>query len=686
MLDADKVKEMLSTEDIIRLCHDLQEDDTDRYDFQGHPVFSTSICHGGNSPDKLYYYPDSKLFHCFRAGTRVITYDGVKDIKTLVGHNVKILNGNGEWEEVSFHSYGKQPLMKVTLSSNGKEKIVYATPEHEWIVNGLNTKVITAQLPLNKYLAKITPKSQDIVPDPVGIIHGFTYGDGSLSSHTQKGGYSHRVIFYNESEKELKQYFKISGLKYVETSTLCDNGIIYESIQFHAAENMKKVPSINRSVEYLFGFLAGYYAADGSQNQNRLSICNYKAEDLALIYDIMIKCGLVVYPIRKYDVPVGQRGVIFNNKQTQSGWLNFSAHSVPASFFVTNKGRTSKAKYSKNRYRICNVEDTDIVEEVYCCQTSTHSFALEGFILTGNCWTCSDTKDIFEIVKFCKGFTEFYDAFKFVVDYFGIKDEDDREEVELTDDWDIFQKYKDLEVLTNNINEKFVNENILEYWPKASPEEWIKDFISEEAMDRYGIRIDSATRKIIIPHRDDNGNLIGIRGRAYDLEEMQRAKYAPVYLNNVLYNFPTGQYLYGLWQNKYGIQRTKKVLLCEGEKSVLQYASYYPPEDCICLATCGSNITQAQIDLLLKYGVEEVILGYDRDFDTYKGDPETKAYEEKLRKILQPLLTYFRVYMIMDYDHLLPFKGSPTDSGKEILEKLMQKRIYIPPIAEKIRR
>lgn len=300
-----------------------------------------------------------------------------------------------------------------------------------------------------------------------------------------------------------------------------------------------------------------------------------------------------------------------------------------------------------------------------------------------HCWTCGETKDIFEIVKFCKGFTEFYDAFKFIIDYFGIKDEDDREEVELTDDWDIFQKYKDLEVLTNNINEKFVKENILEYWPKASPEEWIQEHISEEVMDRYGIRVDSATRKIIIPHRDDNGNLVGIRGRAYDLEELQRAKYAPVYLNGVLYNFPTGQYLYGLWQNKYGIQRTKKVLLCEGEKSVLQYASYYSPEDCICVATCGSNVTQAQIDLLLKYGVEEVILGYDRDFDTYRGDPETKAYEEKLRKILQPLLTYFRVYMIMDYDHLLPYKGSPTDAGKEILEKLIKQKIYVPPIAEK---
>ena len=301
------------------------------------------------------------------------------------------------------------------------------------------------------------------------------------------------------------------------------------------------------------------------------------------------------------------------------------------------------------------------------------------------CFTCSATSDIFQIVQRAKGFATFYEAFQFVVDYFHITDDGEEEEqVDVVEDWDIFQRYKDLTVeKTTPDNTKFVEENILEYYEKACPGEWLKDNISAEVMDLYGIRIDSAASKIIIPHRDDEGRLIGIRGRAYDLIELEKAKYAPVYLNGVMYNFPTGQYLYGLWQNKDAIRRCKKVLLCEGEKSVLQYASYYPPEDCICVATCGSNITQTQIDLLLKYGVETVVLGYDRDFATYRGDPETREYEDKLKRILQPLLTYFKVYMIMDYDHLTGFKDSPTDKGRETLEKLMSKKIYVPPVTEK---
>ena len=36
------------------------------------------------------------------------------------------------------------------------------------------------------------------------------------------------------------------------------------------------------------------------------------------------------------------------------------------------------------------------------------------------------------------------------------------------------------------------------------------------------------------------------------------------------------------------------------------------------------------------------------------------------------------VYIVMDYEGLLPPKGSPSDMGQETLEKLMKKKIYIP--------
>ena len=83
------------------------------------------------------------------------------------------------------------------------------------------------------------------------------------------------------------------------------------------------------------------------------------------------------------------------------------------------------------------------------------------------------------------------------------------------------------------------------------------------------------------------------------------------------------------------------------------------------------------MNLLLDLGVEEIILGYDREFEGGKASPDTSEYEEKLLKIVSPLLPYVNVSVIMDYEHLTPYKASPTDCGKEIFEKLYHNRIKL---------
>lgn len=67
MLDSNKVKKRLTTENVIELCCTLQDDRNVLYDAQGHPIFNTCLCHGGDS-DKLYYYPETQLFHCYTCG------------------------------------------------------------------------------------------------------------------------------------------------------------------------------------------------------------------------------------------------------------------------------------------------------------------------------------------------------------------------------------------------------------------------------------------------------------------------------------------------------------------------------------------------------------------------------------------------------------------------------------------
>lgn len=309
---------------------------------------------------------------------------------------------------------------------------------------------------------------------------------------------------------------------------------------------------------------------------------------------------------------------------------------------------------------------------------------------TFHCYTRGTSYDIYELVRRACHLEEFYDAFKYVCDFFSIKDDGIEEAPkELIDDWDIFDKIDDYNKkhasrACEEEENKPIQENILEYYyPLVAPTEWIKDGISPEVMRHFGIRIDPALYKIIIPHRDIDGNLIGIRGRNFDPIAIEtQGKYTPVKIEEHRFTHALGKNLYGLFENKATIQRLKKVLVCESEKAVMQCATMYGIENNFCVATCGSNLSEAQMDLLINLGVEELILGYDKEYTTKKGEPETVAYFQKLVKHVQHVTQYMDVYIIMDHDELLGYKDSPTDRGKEVLEKLMSSKIYVGTISD----
>ncbi|MCZ2813177.1 DNA primase [Modestobacter sp. VKM Ac-2979] len=78
--------------------------------------------------------PSRGLYHCLAGETGVLTEDGTVPIRELAGKTVRVLNGDGGWVEAPFRSYGIQRLMRLTLSRNGRTKIVHATDEHRWFV------------------------------------------------------------------------------------------------------------------------------------------------------------------------------------------------------------------------------------------------------------------------------------------------------------------------------------------------------------------------------------------------------------------------------------------------------------------------------------------------------------------------------------------------------------------------
>ena len=303
-----------------------------------------------------------------------------------------------------------------------------------------------------------------------------------------------------------------------------------------------------------------------------------------------------------------------------------------------------------------------------------------------------DTYDIFEMVKRAKQ-CDFATAYNYIIDFFNFRHgkigfgSEDNQPVSELGEWDLFQKVRDYKKSSSRETPQNtpIEENMLEYfYPLAAPVEWMKEGISPDVMYHYGIRIDSALSKIIIPHRDALGRLIGIRGRSFDPNELfDGKKYMPVYIQGKLYNHKLGLNLYGLYENQANIRRIKKVMVCEAEKSVLQAASFYGVENCFVVATCGSSLSKEQIKLILSMGVEEVILGYDREFQGRRGEKDTNEYEQKLLGVISPLFPYANVSVIMDYEHKLPYKGSPTDCGREIFEELYHSRVRLAPQEDK---
>ena len=216
------------------------------------------------------------------------------------------------------------------------------------------------------------------------------------------------------------------------------------------------------------------------------------------------------------------------------------------------------------------------------------------------------------------------------------------------------------------------NEGALGTFVKHYPPEWLRDGISAAAMDKFGICYSISQNKIIIPHRDVNGRLVGIRGRALNEWEVENiGKYMPVRLEQTWYKHPLSMNLYGLYENQENIKKSGVCYVFESEKSVLQFESFSGPNCAV--AVCGSQFNKYQLNILLKTcSPNEIVLCFDSE---EVGD-DTK-YFDKLWAICQKYKNYTNFSFIYDRQRLLGLKDSPSDKGEEVFRKLIEKRTKV---------
>lgn len=329
------------------------------------------------------------------------------------------------------------------------------------------------------------------------------------------------------------------------------------------------------------------------------------------------------------------------------------------------------------------VEDIDVQADYLVCPTICHnpldeaeSMKLYYYDKTKNfhCYTqCSENFNIIELYRRYMDLNHYAVSYEEAVEYVR----------QFVSETDIDVHISKQEIVKNEetkvvdfITLPAFNSCVLDCFIQYNHPLWLKENISPKVMNDFNIRFSISQNKIVIPHYDISGNLVGIRARAIEQEDVERGKYMPIYVGNTLYNHQLGFNLYGIYENQKAIKLTKRAIIFEAEKSILLSNSYFG-DFSTAVATCGSQLNRFQINLLVKkLGVTEIILAFDKEYDkpySEKGRTYRQKLIEKCKKY-QGLATF---YYIFDEHGLLEEKDSPIDKGLETFETLFAKKIKI---------
>lgn len=300
---------------------------------------------------------------------------------------------------------------------------------------------------------------------------------------------------------------------------------------------------------------------------------------------------------------------------------------------------------------------------------------------TFHCYSeCQENMDIYSLVAKVKKYKlpqEFSKAVNYVANLTGkIIRQNSFTNIQsnIVDDWEWLNKFKRKE--KPKIELKTYNDKVLDMFLKLPHECWLDDGISAETMSKYEIGFHVTQNRITIPQRSTTNELLGIRGRSLNQEDIDAGKkYMPLTIEGNTYSTMSFYSLYGLNHTQKAIKRIKKAIIFEDEKSVLKCEDYFG-EDNFAVSTYGSNLSDFQVNVLLELGIEEVFIARDKEYIDHDTE-ESYAYANKLLKQAMKFVPYVRTYILFDNWNLLDYKDSPADKGRDILIELMKRKFEI---------
>ena len=297
-------------------------------------------------------YAIQSIHNCFSGDTEFITDEGVRKFnKCNDGEKVRILDKDGNWREATVRKYEKDKLQTVTIQSGRTIKKIRCTNNHRWL---LKNGEITTDLKVDDRLYLLNEINEAYVFNPKMFCLGFVLGDGC-----DHGEFT-QVRLCGDKNQYLETFlscgYKISSEKKY-------NGDVILTKRGAFKKRFIKSHSWNfLSCDDLRSLFVGYYAADGTVSRNTISTSD---EDLAqMIREISSLAGYYI-----------------TSETSKVRDTNYKSDSFLYTFRFMRKQLPNKNWIVKNIDRHDNHK-----YDVWCVEEPiTHTFTLNGGIVTGNC-------------------------------------------------------------------------------------------------------------------------------------------------------------------------------------------------------------------------------------------------------------------------------------------------------------
>ncbi len=581
--------------------------------------------------------PQLGFYHCLAGETRVLTWDGAREIRDLAGGTHRILGRTGNWQDAPFRSFGRQRLYEVTLSRNGQHKIVRATSGHRWFVTGGKDRtamreLLTTELRPEHRLVSVFPKMRvaRTEPSPFGIAAGITFGDGTLEANG-----SHALLC-GEKDAQLLKWFPLSR-------TRMSDGNLWV---LDLPKSFKSRPSMEESTSFLYGWLAGYLAADGHVAKDGTIMLNSaRLENLQFVRDLCLRLGIATF-----GITTQMRSGFPGREPSAIHRIHLINDTVTAELFLLAEHRdrfeASRKSFTRSGWTVRSVALTDDTEEVFCAEVEQgHAFVLEDNLLTGNCFGCGESGDVITFLRQTEHLS-FVEAIELLAGRFGIELTYERGSAAAGRQSSQRTRF----VEANKVAAAFFTEQL--GGPSADV---ARQFLAERGFDReaaatYGLGyapagwdtltkllrtkgfsdaelvgsglssegrrgpIDRFRNRLVWPITEMTGEVVGFGARKLSTDP---ADDSPKYLNTpetALYR--KSHVLYGLDKAKKDIARSRQAVVVEGYTDVMACHLAGVPT---AVATCGTAFGTDHIALLRRMLMDstalsgEVIFLFDGD-------------------------------------------------------------------------